>query len=696
MRFLVLFVIASIMSGAITFAEPINMEAKLKAQETLNGLNPNDFYKYQKPKYIKEEKSKQYIKIDSILNVKSDEFKLQNNITDMDELPENFRTPGEFEESQAVLISWPSYAFDSEGRLVEPYRPGISIYWYQDENGQWFYEFSDVAGYLLDLEEESPYATLWLQLADAIQQSAEVWIRVSAPEDTSALKDFAASKGYELWNYEFLHDEDGENAFWARDFGPFGIYTGDMDSLMFLIAEYYPNRPIDDLFPVKLAQMKGYKYHKSQLEMEGGNFMTDGHGAGFIGDVIYNNNSDNAGTSPEPKAPMNSTQVNNELSRIFNLDKRILMTSLRCDGGTGHIDIYSKMANDEEILITKYPDNFNRFQFPDYGTVSSNKEIILALNTHYGKKFRFLEVPLPSDDDGTFNRNSCNLFSSDARGYINGLTVNNTFIVPTYSDDVSGNQAGDQAALEIIRKHMPGYKIVPIDSRALTPLGGAIHCITMQIPAENPVHISHSQLKGAIFKDDILDSESKILIHGTVRNHSGFSNGTLYYRCSGNDEWFNVPTEINSSGTGSTSDFDFAAYIDFNSLSCSYEDDIEYYLSFNTNNGKTANRPLTAPEGFYTFSVSMNTSVNDGSIGSNELFVYPNPASEVAYVILPESHSEILIEVFDMLGNKMFIGSAVSSDGYATIDAANMNSGIYICKITFNGKSEILKLIINK
>lgn len=680
-----------------TYSNENKQEAKKSALENLKRIEKNDFQKLHKPKIIPNDKIKKYEEAFyevKKLNLYTPRF--QSLELPTDSLPSTFRLPGEFEESQAVLISWPSYAFDENGEFVEPFTPGLGILWFQDEQGNWDYEFKNIAGYVLDLEPESPFPPLWAELADAIQYEAKVWMRVAAPEDTTMLKQYMESRNKPLINYEFIIDEDGENAFWARDFGPFGIYYGDKDSLMFVDVEYYPGRPIDDLLSIKIAHQKGYKVHKSKVEMEGGNFMTDGHGNGFYGSVVYLNNSDGSGFAMTEKAPMSISEVDKEISKVFSLNKNIVMTSLRCDGGTGHIDIYSKMANDEEILITKYPEDYNRFQFPDYATVNKNRELISSFNTEYNSKFRFLEVPLPTDDNGTYSRRSCNEFNFDARGFINGLTVNNTFIVPTYSNSINGNKQGDEEALAVIRKHMPGYNVVPIDSRLLTPMGGAIHCITMQIPAENPVLIKHSQYKGSYEIEQIIVNENKIPFKGTARNSSGFASAKMYYKCADSDDWIEKEIELLPDAAGSPSDFKFEFELDFEELACGYLGDINYYMEFNTNNGKTSYKPLTAPNGFYTFNVSDQpvVSVDDNFFGKIE--IYPNPANELVYINLPSTKSEVKIEVVDMLGNTIAIYGVNNGDNLAVINVSSFQPGFYICRIQHGTNIEMRKIVVTR
>lgn len=694
MRFFSIFIIALIIFNLNSYSTN-NDELRQKVKERLNTFKYDDFQKLQANKVIPESKNHLYNKAyNEILQTKKIKPNFQSKLQSMDSLPANFRTPGEFEESQAVFISWPSYAYDKDGNFVEPFTAGVGMRWFQNENGDWEFKTVDIAGYLLDLFEDSPYPAIWAKLAYTIQQEVPVWIRVAAPQDTTNLKAYVKSIGFELTNYVFKIDEDGENAFWARDFGPFGVYYGDEDSLMFVIAEYYPGRPIDDNYPIKLAEELGYKYYKSPVELEGGNFMCDGHGIGIYGDVVYANNSDDIGHAYTNKNPMGTKAVNQEMSRIFNLSETIIPTSLKCDGGTGHIDIYSKIANDEEILITKYPKEFQTTAFSDYFRVENNKSLILSKQNHYGKKYRFLEVPLPTDDNGLYTRTTCTSFNEDARGYINGLFVNKTFIVPIFSNSNSGNKKGDDEALNIIRKNMPGYKVVGIDSRVLTPGGGAIHCITMQIPAENPVYIQHSQLKGTQIESEVLN-DGKIKIAGSVRNHSGFKNGKLFYRCTKkSDTWQEAKVEIVQKENASKSDFTFDSYINYKELNYAYGDDIEYYLSFETNNGKTAYRPISAPEGFYTFNVGDPTNVAEQIFNNIEL--YPNPADNYLYIKFNELNSNSDIEVYDIIGTKIANMQVEPNFETISLDLSKFNSGLYFLKITIGNDTRIMKFIVSK
>ncbi len=601
----------------------------------------------------------------------------------IDSLPANISSPGEFDESQAVFISWPSFAFDSLNRVVMPFLPGIGIYYIDDTH----YEVVSIKGYIADTFSDSPYPPLWCKLADAIQKECKVLIRLSNPKDTASIKNLMAQKGTPLTNYEFIHDPDGENAFWARDFGPFGFYYGPGDTLGLVNTEYYPDRPIDNAFPDFLAKKLGVKSFHSPVEIEGGNYMSDGWGNGFYGNVLYNNNLDSLGDAFSYKKPMSIAEVDTEMKRIFNLSKNNILKSLSCDGGTGHIDIYLKMVDDETILATEYPEAFGNINFLDYYTAADNIKALKSSKSVYGNQLRILRVPLPTDDDGTYARKSCYSFNSDARGYINGLIVNKSFIFPSYSNDTSGNVSGDNEAVKVLRKHLPGYKIVPIDARLLTPMGGAIHCITMQIPADNPIRIFHSSTR------DLQDLKSSYPIEAKITNRSGIKRAVCNWRKSGESTWNTV--DLASDGTT------FKAAIE--NTNFTKDDEIQYYIEAESNNGKTMTKPITAPEGYFSFyfqppvSVEQTESIPAAASLSSPR---PNPAKGRTSIDFSISaFSDVHIAITDLLGNEIqtIRDCAMQPGSYSvTFDCTGLAQGMYFITMKTAGTQLTTKLAVTE
>jgi hypothetical protein len=66
------------------------------------------------------------------------------------------------------------------------------------------------------------------------------------------------------------------------------------------------------------------------------------------------------------------------------------------------------------------------------------------------------------------------------RTYTNVIFANGRLIVPTYSTVEPDVQA---AALALYRRLLPQWEIIEIDCEEMIPLGGALHCVSMNVPA---------------------------------------------------------------------------------------------------------------------------------------------------------------------------------------------------------------------
>ncbi|MGE5480437.1 MAG: agmatine deiminase family protein [Chloroflexota bacterium] len=588
-----------------------------------------------------------------------------------DDMPGSFWLPAEFNESQAALISWPSYAYDSLGRYLEPFMDGMG--WGFDESSGHTY-LATVEGYVLDLYQDSPYPEIWAKLADAIQRECTALIRISAPQDTAALIHYMDSLGAPLYNYKFICDPRGENGFWMRDFAPYGLYYGVNDSLALLDAGYYPGRPNDDLFSDYLGEVLGVKVFHTTLETEGGNFMTDGFGNVVMSNVVYEGNSDDIGFAGSRVTPMTQNEVREEIRRVFGAQNLNILQHLYCDGGTGHIDIYLKMTDEYTTLTSIYPDQYNNGNFQDYNIAKGNVEKLGMTSKAYGKPIRFNRIILPTNDAGGYNT-SCDSYTFDARGYVNGLLINKTFIYPTYHNQNSGNALNDSVANEELKKFLPGYRLVPIDSRILTPMGGAIHCVTMQIPADNPIRVSHQPIVGEIKKAE------SVLFKVNAQNARGIDSVLIKYRAKGANEWTTAalsPAGAKGGYSVNLGDKDFKS------------DSVEYFVEAWAK-GKREPRPFTAPEGYYSFSETLLSSVAEGPARAR-LTLSPNPGSGIVRGRAPFAGAGELI-LTDLQGR---ICLERTVEGSFEINCEALPEGVYFARLSGANIVAVAKLVIIK
>ncbi|MFN5025032.1 MAG: agmatine deiminase family protein [Bacteroidota bacterium] len=559
------------------------------------------------------------------------------------QMPANVRYPGEFEESQCVLISW------------------SDLY---DDNGNY-----------LGADTETTWGYISAQLSVAIQPEAPVWIRVYQPSDTTRVLAFMQNLGEPLYNYRFIVSMG--DGWWIRDFGPNGVYYGNQDSIAFVDVKYYPGRDQDDLYSRQIGSLMNKPVYESKIYAEGGNFMPDGFGKNFYSTTVTNVNTSAFSHNP----PWTAAQVTDTMKNIFNSTETVELEELLCDGGTGHIDLYIKMVDEQTLMVAQYP---NAITSSDRQRIEDNLQYIKTLKSTYNRPFRVYRIPHPTNDDGQYTDTTCAQMNDDARTFVNGLTINKTFIYPSYSDDMDGNQQQTAQVTKIFERVMPGYKVIPIDSREMSPFGGELHCITMQVPAENPVLFWHPSVDG------LQSMRNNYHIVARITNKSGIQSATCMWRIRNKTSW------TTSALT------DSAGYFigDITPGVIAQDDVIEYYLSATTQNGKTATKPITAPDGYYMIHFTDPITSTDELVvkAKDHLFnAYPNPAiQQVTINFSAVESANASISVTDITGKVVYTLDTVSESGLnkLTLDISKWKPGVYFYSYTLDGKSVSVKKFV--
>jgi agmatine/peptidylarginine deiminase len=532
--------------------------------------------------------------------------------------------PGEFEESQAVVISWGSYDADN------------------------------------DVDTTSNLAVISAKLCIGIQPEAPVWIRIHKASDSLPVKRYMEELGQPLYNYRFIVKHG--DAWWARDFGPIGYYKGDQDSLHFADFKYYPGREHDNALPASIGYRNGWKNTVTRMNYEGGNLIADGFGTVFYSDVVSQANSATGTHFPT----LASSLVADSMRKVLQADVAVQLPALNCDGGTGHLDLYLKLMDEETWIAAQYP---TQITASDKALSEANITLIKNRNSVYNRPFRVFRVPIPTDNNGSYSSQiSCNGLNNFGRSFINGITVNKTFIYPIWDSPGSGN-TNQRLQLEAnMKKWFPGMKLFGIDVRAMTGFGGQLHCITMQIPAENPVKFWHPAWRDL----QALKPEYRLL--ATIQNKSGIDTAFCKWRVGSQGAWNHLAL-VDSSGF-------FVARIPGAGLSLG--DTVQYYLSANTNNGKTAFKPITAPEGYYEFVITDFTQILNKELAGG-LSIYPNPGNGMVHIESSVS-GDLEIKVMDAAGRQWHKQTLKGMDKTQEINLGHLPSGLYLFVFSENGK----------
>jgi len=402
------------------------------------------------------------------------------------------------------------------------------------------------------------YQSILRQIVDHAQEEVPVYIICS---DSNSVKSYLTQGGLPLNNLNFILAPF--NSIWVRDYGPWTVYGGGVDSLLLVDWVYNRPRPSDDASPQAFANRYGAVLHETTLEpyrfvATGGNFMADGLGTGFSSKLILSENSSKT-----------EAQINAIMSSFMGINRYIKMDVLPYDG-IHHIDMHMKLLDEETLLVGEYPQG-----------VSDGPQIELNLQyvrnnflSPFGRPYKVVRIPMPPD-----NLNRYPSQGGDYRTFTNSVFVNRTVIVPTY--DVRY----DTTALRIYREALPGYKVVGINSNSIIPASGAIHCITKETGIKDQIHIVHDCVQ-------LLQPVPGLgyPVKAYAKSKLPVTQALLYYTTDTLTGWNSVPLQ-------SLPGDSILAFIPEMQPGMN----VFYYFSISTQR-RTVTRPITAPYGYFQFS----------------------------------------------------------------------------------------------
>ena len=346
----------------------------------------------------------------------------------------NLRTMGEWEEQQAVCITW------------------------------------------------TGYKSILAQIAQEIQSECEVIILCN---DSNSTKNELINYGVFIENISFV--PASFNSIWMRDYGGNSVYKDYVDSLILVDWIYNRSRPLDNSSPAAIGSAKGIPVYEmsepgTDLVHTGGNFMADGFGTGFSSELVDDENSSSGDFNLTNKTP---EEVDQLMLEWMGINQYIKMPVLPFDD-IHHIDMHMKLINEETLLVGEFP-----LGVSDGPQIEMNLQYIQDNFTSvFGTPYKIIRIPMIPSFSGAYPNG--NWGEPYYRTYANNLIVNKKVLVPTYRTEY------DTIGLRILREAMPGYEVIGIDCdnspANIIGLGGAIHCITKEIGISDPLLISHQQL----------------------------------------------------------------------------------------------------------------------------------------------------------------------------------------------------------
>lgn len=439
------------------------------------------------------------------------------------------------------------------------------------------------------------------------------------------------------------------NTIWCRDYGPWNIYSNDVDSLALIDWIYNRPRPKDDTVPSAIERYTGLPMYQTtvaptDLIHTGGNFMTDGLGTGFSSNLIVDEN-------PGHSIP----EIDTIMKQFMGINRYIKMNTLPYDD-IHHIDMHMKLLDEETLLVGEYPTGV-----ADGPMIESNLQTVLnTYNSPFGTPYKVIRIPMPPDANGLYPNQA-----GDYRTYANAVFVNKTVILPIYDEQY------DTTALRIWREAMPGYRVVGIDCNAIIPSLGAIHCITKEVAAADPLLIVHQPLR------DTYSTTSSYTVNARIQHRSGIANANIYYRTDTLQPYQSTAMTL-TSATDNTWSGSIPAQLAGST--------VYYYIEANAVSGKHQVRPLPAPAGYWKFNVLLNTGISTVQKGNTVYLgaAYPNPSQGVFVVPLKTDRmTNCSITLKNILSQdvlSIFNGN-VQGERSFLVNTGTLNSGIYLIEL---------------
>jgi len=503
------------------------------------------------------------------------------------------------------------------------------------------------------------------QIVDYAQEEGTVYIICS---DSNSVKTYLQQGGVPLFNLRYLITPF--NTIWVRDYGPWTAYTNDVDTLNIIDWIYNRPRPQDDVTPVFFANYIHAPIYQTttppyDLIHAGGNIMIDGHGTAFSSKLILNENPSKT-----------ETQIDEIMNLFLGTDRYIKMENLPYDV-IHHIDMHMKLLDEETLLVGQYPAGV-----ADGPQIEANLQYILNnVQTCFGRPYKVVRIPMPPEN-GQYPP------VGDYCTYTNSIIINKTVIIPTYEYQY------DTTAFRIYREAMPGYNIVGINSNAIIPSLGAIHCIVKEVGISEPVWISHAKMDSVVYDED------SIAVSAIIKTQSGISEANIFWTADTSVGFSPITMQFVSGDSA-------VGYIPMQLDST----EIFYYISATSISGRTVAKPLVAPAGYYNFMVENSVTYMTENYQPEGFYLYqnyPNPFNpttkikfEIPSVIASEVNQSqfVTLKVYDLLGNEIAIlVNEEKTEGKYDVEfkANGLSSGMYFYQLKAAQYVETRKMLLLK
>lgn len=249
---------------------------------------------------------------------------------------------------------------------------------------------------------------------------------------------------------------------WIRDNGP--IFVRSEDGKVALVKfgfNAWGNKSrydSDDHVPFALAKLLKMLHYVAPMILEGGAISVDGEGTLLTTEQCLLNRNRNPNLSKD--------EIERLLGDYLGISKVIwLGRGVEGDITDGHVDGVACFAGPRLVIASRTKDESD----PNFLALNENLARLSSATDAKGRSIEVVEIvqPRPREVEGI----------PITPGYTNHYVVNGGVIVPTYGI------SEDRTAIESLANAYPSLEVAGVNCVYVEIGGGAVHCITQQLPA---------------------------------------------------------------------------------------------------------------------------------------------------------------------------------------------------------------------
>ncbi|MCA9114076.1 MAG: agmatine deiminase family protein [Planctomycetaceae bacterium] len=313
-------------------------------------------------------------------------------------------------------------------------------------------EFEQQQGVLVGWEpEDQSVQQAILDIIRAASPRVQVVMLVADETEERSVSHALIDAGISRHAVRFIHL--ATDTIWARDFGPM-VLSGPAGQFHFLDAGYGDSdRTSDDAVPAELGRILGVQSVETPLYLDGGNLLSNGAGLVLTTRATVDRNDD--GT-------FGPQDLQNVLQEYYGARQLVVLEPLMGEP-TGHVDMFATFVSQDTVVVGQY----SRADDPlNAEILDRNADRLSKVHTRNGP-LRVVRIPMPPHDSVLWP------------SYTNVLFANGVLLLPVYPQI---DPVGVARAVAMYRQLLPGWRIARIDCSTLIELGGAVHCVTMNLP----------------------------------------------------------------------------------------------------------------------------------------------------------------------------------------------------------------------